>query len=191
MNGPTTAAPPPRSVESGVGRPSWASFADAVGHCLLIFAFVPLLASLPDWIAFEATNPLNVRDPVVLAFVLARGFDRLLDAFGARALVGVTAGVAYGLFLCLLMRRGGPPPTPRARLALGTIGGVIAASIGIVVAHVVRSLLQHEPDTQRHGAAFEIAAGLVCGLVATPGALRLLARPPATQADPGVPGGDG
>src|SRR5690606_22166745 len=48
-------------------------WADAVGHCVLVFAFLPTLAALPSWLAFEARNPLNASDPLVLVFLPVRG----------------------------------------------------------------------------------------------------------------------
>ena len=81
------------AILATVGENSlWRAIADAVGHCVLVFAFVPALFSVPGWIWFEATNPLNRQDPIVFAFVLVRGGIGVLEAFSTVVLPGVLAG---------------------------------------------------------------------------------------------------
>lgn len=36
-------------------RPSAWAIADPVGHCMLVFAFVPVLAAVPGWLLREAS----------------------------------------------------------------------------------------------------------------------------------------
>jgi hypothetical protein len=152
--------------------------ADAVGHCVLIFAFLPTLASLPAWLAFEAQNPLNLSDPVVLIFLPVRGAILLLHAFRAGVANGVLAGLVDGLLVWVWVRRYGlPSPAGRAP-ALGAVGGALAALI-VVIAKLVGPALQ-APLTASLLApiAFELVAGVVCGLVAAPRAAHLAAAAP-------------
>jgi hypothetical protein len=150
------------------------AIADAIGHCLLVFTFVPALTVVPGWLLFESGNALNVREPIVLSFVLLRGVHTVLDAFYAGIVPGVLSGIIDGLLVCVWLRTGHGVPT-RARLyAGGAICGTIAAGlmIGVVAA---QQLLAGAARTWGAGAvAFEIGSGLACGALAMPTAARLL-----------------
>ena len=104
------------------GRPSWLGIADAVGHCVLVFAFLPALASLPAWLYFEAGNPLNREDAVALTFVPVRGAILLLHAFRAGVVPGVLAGLVDGVLVCAWVGRRGNP-AKRCRDGLPLHGG--------------------------------------------------------------------
>ena len=69
------------------------AIADVVGHCVVVFAFVPTLAVLPGWLHAEATNALNWHDPIVLAFLPVRGMVALWSAFGAGLVPGIIGGL--------------------------------------------------------------------------------------------------
>lgn len=148
-----------------------ARFADAIGHSVLVFAFLPTLAALPAWLRFEATNGLNLGDPVVLVFLPVRGVILLLNAFEAGVIPGVLAGIVHGLFLCAFARTSAAGAgASRGVVALaGAVAGALAA-FTVVLATVGPS----------RGAAltsgpvlFELASGIVCGAIAAPTALRL------------------
>lgn len=153
--------------------PAWGACADALGHCVLVFAFLPTLAALPRWLAFEATNTLNLHDPVVLAFLPVRGALLLLSALDEGLVPGIVAGVIAGLLVCAWTARQPAPRTPASRLLLGAAGGFCAAGLMLLAtigwARASGRSLTVPPTTL----AFELASGAVCGLVAISGALRL------------------
>lgn len=149
--------------------------ADAVGQCVLVFAFLPALASLPPWLAFEARNALNVEDPVVLTFLPVRGAILLLHAFRAGVLPGVLTGVVDGLLLCGWVYWRGVPRRAGRRLALGALGGLIAAGVVTVTMIVFARGRGRMPEIAVATLAFELGAGLVCGMVAVSTAARLAA----------------
>ena len=70
---------------------------------MLVFAFLPTLAALPRWVAFEATSTLNLHDPVVLAFLPVRGALLLLSALEEGLVPGILAG-SYGRAACAARR---------------------------------------------------------------------------------------
>lgn len=157
-------------------HPSWRRVADAVGHCVLVFAFVPALAPLPGWLVFEATNPLNVQDPIVLSFVLVRGINLLLNAFFAGIVPGVLAGTIEGALLCGWPSTRAPASTRRQRCMVGAVSGALAAGL-MVLAVMAGEAFVRRPRTWAGGAiAFEVISGVVCGMLAAPTAIRLLAR---------------
>jgi hypothetical protein len=174
---------------------SWAAYADAVGHCMVVFAFVPALAALPRWLSFEATNRLNLEDPLVLVFLPVRGVILLLNEFRDGAVPGVLAGVLDGLLLCAWVAWR-PEALPLARRAVvGAISGLVAA--GLMVAGTLAAADRSQP-VPMVAILFEIASGAVCGTIAAPTAIRLLtasatapayprpsssARPPSSRAD--------
>ena len=150
------------------------AIADAIGHCLLVFTFVPVLTVVPGWLLFESGNALNLREPVVLSFLLVRGVHTALDAFFAGIVPGVLSGIIDGLLVCAWLRSGDPAPTRRRLYAGGAVCGAIAAGlmIGVVAA---QQFFAGEARTWGVGAvAFEIGSGLVCGALAIPRAARLL-----------------
>ena len=158
------------------------AIADAIGHCLLVFTFVPALTVVPGWLLFETGNAQNLRDPVVLSFLLVRGVHTMLDAFYNGIVPGVVSGIIDGLLVCVWLRSGDRAPTRWQLYAGGAICGAIAAGlmIGVVAA---QQLLAGEARTWGAGAvAFEIGSGLVCGALAIPTAARLLAHDPGTSA---------
>lgn len=176
QRGTGTRADVARSAPSTeVARPSWGAIADAVGHCVLVFAFAPPLVELPRWFFSEATNRLNLEDPVVLAFLPVRAGLVLVNAFFDGVAQGVLAGVLAGLLLSgWYVRRGGVPATTGGRALLGAgCGGCGAA----VMVGVMLSLLTPRPEVPGLPAAavaFEILSGTVCGVLAIPHAVRLL-----------------
>lgn len=157
---------------------SWGAVADVVGHCVLVFAFVPPLAELPRWLAFEASNPLNGQDPIVLAFLPMRGLILLLGAFSAGLTQGMLGGVFAGLLLSVLLSRQGGTATLGRRLGLGALGGALAASlaVGTLLAPRLADLAAHAGQV-----GFEIVLGMVCGVLAAPTASRLLSDPRHAQ----------
>lgn len=143
-----------------------ARFADAIGHSVLVFAFLPTLASLPSWLRFEATNGLNLTDPVVLAFLPVRGVILLLHAFQAGAVPGVLAGIVHGLLVCAVARTF---ETSRDVAAAGAVAGALAALV-VVLATAGRIGLA---SLAGGPVLFELASGIVCGAIAAPTAVRL------------------
>jgi hypothetical protein len=147
---------------------------DVVGHCLLVFAFLPTVAALPRWLWLEATNPLNRTDPIVLAFVPVRGLILLLNAFAAGFVPGVAAGLFCGLLACGWLAWRGAPAWSR-RHAYGAAAGGAAAAL-MVLGTLALAVVEGRPRLPLGPVAFELASGLVCGLVAAPGVLRLAGR---------------
>ena len=146
----------------GLGR-----FADAIGHSVLVFAFLPTLASLPSWLRFEATNGLNLTDPVVLAFLPVRGVILLLHAFQAGAVPGVLAGIVHGLLVCALARTF---EASRSVVAAAGAGAGALAALVVVLATAGRIGLASLAGAP---VLFEIGSGIVCGAIAAPTAVRL------------------
>jgi hypothetical protein len=151
----------------GLGR-----FADAIGHSVLVFAFLPTLASLPSSLRFEVSNGLNLTDPVVLAFVPVRGVILLLHAFKAGVVPGVLAGIIHGLLVCAFAARTSGAGAGAGRgvvVGVGAVAGALAA-LAVVLATVGRgggAALATGP------VLFELASGIVCGAIAAPTAVRL------------------
>lgn len=175
--------PPARDDRSAAlpGPPSWGAIADAVGHCMLVFAFLPPVAVIPGWVVGEARNAFNLQDPVVLAFLPARGTLALLDAFRDGIAGRLIAGVLAGLLLTGLASRRGVGTAGR-RLALGALCGGLAGAATMAV------LAATGPAPASFGVA--VVGAIVCGAVATPGAVRLLCaapRPDALQCDGASP----
>lgn len=162
-------------LHSGRSLPVGA-IADAIGQCVLVFAFLPPLASLPSWLLFELRNPLNATDPVVLTFLPVRGAILLLHAFRAGVVNGVLAGLVAGTLACVWVARGGDGLPVMRQRALGALGGALAA-LAVVLGTLARAAVQGGDlsATPLSTVAFEIGAGLVCGLIAAPRALRLAA----------------
>lgn len=151
-------------------RRTWGAVADVVGHCVLVFVFVPTLVELPRWLAFEAQNPLNRRDPVVLTFLPLRGLVLLLTAFSSGLAQGMLAGVLAGL----LLSRYGRGSTSLRRLAIGALGGALATCV-VVGMMMARGPREGADIAARGGqVVFEIGLGMVCGMIAAAGAARLL-----------------
>ncbi|HJQ83705.1 MAG TPA: hypothetical protein VKA21_06510 [Candidatus Binatia bacterium] len=153
----------------------WGAVADAVGHCVLIFAFAPTLAALPGWLYLEAHNPLNLDEPLVLMFAPMRGVIALLDAFAAGVLPGVLAGAIDGILVVTWFSWGGDVSTRRRQVFMGAIWGALAAGLMLPVATSVTFLRGASVTLPAATVAFEITSGIVCGMVATPTAIRLLA----------------
>ena len=154
-------------------RPTWGAIADALGHCVLAFLFVPTLAALPRWILFELGNPLNREEPVVLAFVPVRGAVLLLNRFHEGLLPGLLAGLLAGILLCLWVWWMGSPSLRIRRLGLGALAGAVAAAL-TVLGTLAFAALQGRPSAVPAAVvAFELASGALCGTIAGPTALRL------------------
>jgi hypothetical protein len=155
------------SPSPGSTRRSWGDVADVVGHCVLVFAFVPALAALPQWLAFEAINPFNRQDAIALAFVPARGLIALLDAFADDVGQRVLAGALAGVLLAALSSR---TSRPRQRVLLGALCGALAAGLAALALVVSRA----SDASLRGPVLFAIASGAVCGVIAAPTVHRFL-----------------
>lgn len=148
--------------------------ADAIGHCVLVFAFVPTLVALPEWLWVEVTNPLNLHDPVVLAFALVRGCNILLDSFAAGVVPGLVAGVVDGILVSAwVLTQDRVSTTPR-RLALGAVAGAVAGAAAVLVVIAREALRTGHLAVPTVLILFGIASGVVCGVLAAPTAVRLL-----------------
>ena len=158
-----------------------------MGHCVLVFAFVPTLASLPAWLWFEVRNPLNASDPVVLTFLPVRGAILLLHAFRAGVANGVLAGCVDGLLVSAWVRRRGVAPSLARRLGLGALGGALAAAVVVGVTLARATARGSLASTPLAAVAFELGAGVVCGLIAAPTAFRLAAIPSVPRDPEGAP----
>jgi len=178
---PADAVSPRHARAASPGRKASAgAIADAIGHCLLVFTFVPALTVVPGWLLFESGNALNLREPVVFSFLLVRGVHTALDAFYTGIVPGVLTGLIDGLLVSAWLRS--RAPTRSALYAGGALRGAIAAGLMIAVV-AAQQLLAGEARTWGAGAVvFEIGSGLVCGALAIPGAARLLGYDPGTSA---------
>lgn len=156
-----------------MSRTSLGAVADAVGHSVLVFAFLPALAPVPRWLAFEVQNPLNRTDPVVLTFLPVRGAVLLLNVFWQGLEPGLVAGILNGVLLAALATRALRPATRTRALLLGAATG-LAASAAMTALFVAVGLTSATQLT-RPTTLFELATGLVCGALAAPTALRWLA----------------
>ena len=160
-----------------VPRPATAvhggAIADVVGHCVVVFAFVPTLAVLPGWLVSEAANPLNRHEPIVLAFLPVRGLVALWSAFDAGLVPGIIGGLIDGILLSTWLLRA----QPRRTFVAGAICGALAGG-GVVLASVALGTFQRGFSLPRAvPVAFELASGLVCGMLAVPTAVRLAIAP--------------
>jgi hypothetical protein len=148
-------------------------WADAIGHCVLVFAFLPTLAALPLWLRFEWQNPLNASDPVVLAFLPVRGAILLLHAFQAGLVPGVLAGIVASLLACARAPRRGAAASRSASVGFGALAGGLAAAT-VVVGSIAWAAVRGRPvSAPLTTVAFELGSGVVCGMVAVGRALRL------------------
>jgi hypothetical protein len=166
---------------SDAARSRVAAWADAIGHCLLVFAFVPPLAALPRWLGFEVTNALDVQDPLVLVFLPVRGVILLLNEFRDGVVPGIFAGVLNGLALCAWTTWRGAEATLTRRLGVGAAAGLAAAGVMVVVTLMV--IGDRSQPLPLGAILFEIGSGVVCGAIAAPRAFALLSAAPA-PADP-------
>ena len=141
---------------------------------MLVFAYVPALASMPTWLWFELHNPANLREPVILAFLPIRGFLALLDGFYAGAIPGILAGCVQGLLLSAWCWMRGSISPWRRSLALGALAGLVAASVVTFITRIGPDLVRGAASPRDLPIPFEVASGLVCGLLAAPMAVRLL-----------------
>lgn len=161
--------PAPPGTRRSTGR-SFGFAADVIGHCVLVFAFAPSLAALPGWISFEADNPLNVEDAVVLMFLPVRGLVALLDTFaaglGARVLTGAVAGVLLSAWLSTRV----VAPTLARRILVGASSGALAAGLVTLGAGLA---------TDFREMATAVGWGVVCGLVAASTAVHRPSEEPA------------
>lgn len=157
---------------AGATRRSWGAVADVVGHCVIVFAFVPPLAAVARWLYAEAHNPLNLHDAIVLAFLPARGLLAFLDAFSARIERGVLAGAVAGVLLSALFAR--RIETARQRLALGALSGLLGGCAALVALAAPRFLHGAHAAPPGDQVGFELVAGMLCGMIATPSAYRFI-----------------
>jgi hypothetical protein len=166
-------------------RPSWGAIADAIGCCVLAFAFLPPLASLVRWLTFESANALNLSDHIVLEFLPIRGAITLVAAFLAGVVPGVIAGLIDGALVSVWWTWRGVPTRGHA-LLLGAACGVLAAALMIVVILAVQVATTSTELPTASSLAFEVGSGLACGIVSAPGAVRLLAAPARLDPAPAV-----
>jgi len=149
------------------------AIADVVGHCVVVFAFVPTLAALPGWVYAEMANPLNWHDPIVLAFLPVRGMVALWSAFDAGLVPGIVGGLIDGILLGAWLLRA----PPRRPFVAGAICGTLAGC-GVVLASLAFGTFQRGFSLPRAvPVAFELASGVVCGMLAVPTAVRLAIAP--------------
>ena len=142
----------------------------------MVFAFVPTLAALPQWLYFEAHNRLNLEEPVVLVFVPVRGVILLLNSFSRGLVQGVIAGVIDGFLMSVWLFRRGRVSSRIQRTTCGAICGALAALL-MVLMGVAVGIFDPRQLTARPGAvAFEMVSGIVCGMIAAPTAFRLWIR---------------
>jgi len=135
---------------------------EVVGHCVVVFAFVPTLAVLPGWLHSEATNPLNWHEPLVLAFLPVRGMVALWSAFAAGLVPGVLGGLIDGILLRTWLLRS----KPRRMLVAGAACGALAGC-GVVLVTAALGTMQRGFSLPRAvPVAFELASGVVCGMLA-------------------------
>jgi hypothetical protein len=160
-------------------RRSLGALADTVGHCVLVFAFVPALIALPEWLYAEATRAPYLRCALVVGFLPVRAMVALLDAFRAGIVPGAAAGVLDGVLLSLWFRTAGSATRPRALLVGGLCGGSAAGVVVLAAAIAGRGLAALNPAA----VAFALAVGVACGMIAAPAAARFWARP---AYDPGA-----
>lgn len=177
MTTPSISSGSPSPAGRRRGR-SLAAVADAVGHCVLVFAFVPPLAALGPWLAFEARNRHKLADPLVLVMTPLRGAFRVLEAFGDEVPSRLAAGVLAGLLLSAWAVVRGRAPLVAARGA-GAVCGVVATGVAVVLG----GLLGRDAALAGSHVAVALGAGVVCGMLAAPGAARLLAPDRAGDRD--------
>jgi hypothetical protein len=158
-----------------VAPPSWRAIADAVGHSVLVFVFVPTLAALPGWLRYEFANPLVFTDPMVTVFTPVRGLRALLNGFDEGMNAGLLAGLLNGVLVCAWAWSRGAPATRRQRLLLGAGGGAVAGALMAATMLAIHAVRAGELVIPFVPVAFEIGSGVVCGVVAGPTMLRLLA----------------
>ena len=169
-----------------MSRPSFGAVADAVGHSLLVFVFLPALAPVPRWLAFEMQNPLNRSDPVVLTFLPVRGAVLLLNVFWQGLEPGVAAGLLNGMLLAVIASRTFDPTSRTRALALGATTGLVASAA--MTALFVATGLTNSAQLTAPTMLLELATGLACGTLTAPTALHLLHRSEAPTATPSPAG---
>jgi len=156
--------------------------ADAVGRCVLVFVFVPTLVALPDWLRYEASNPLNFSDVMVTLFIPVRGLRALLKAFQAGMDAGLLSGLMDGLLVYAWFSSRGDVATRRQRMLVGASLGAAAGVFAVVVVLAIQALRGGQLVIPLVPIAFEIGSGAVCGIIAIPAAVRLLTVPEALPA---------
>src|SRR4029079_8512491 len=114
-------------------RLGWRAVADAVGHSVLVFVFLPTLVGLAGWLLYEARNPFNFSDPVVTLFLAGRGLRAALNAFDAGLHAGALAGFLNGLFVSACVASRGGDVTARQRWVVGAGIGAAASIVMAVV----------------------------------------------------------
>lgn len=148
---------------------------------MLVFVFLPTLASLPSWFRYEMSNPLNFDDPMVTLFLPARFLRALLNAFSDGMNAGLLSGVLNGGIVSAWVWFRGAPEALRERLQLGAGAGAIASALMATTMLTINAASAGQLVLPFVPIAFEISSGIVCGLVAIPKMLRLLDPPGATR----------
>ncbi len=157
---------------SGGTRLGPGQVADVIGHGVLVFAFVPVVAALPRWAYLEWTNPLDWSDPIVLAFLPVRAAILLVNAFADGCTNGVVGGLFYGVLLCAWLARR-PAPAGAGRFGVGAVCGFAGAALMVLATFAWAAARGHAPSVPWGPVAFELGSGVTCGVLAVAGALRL------------------
>ncbi len=175
-----------RAVDAGAspsddGRRSFGRAADAIGHCVLVFAFVPILVVLPNWLARQLEDPV-ARDPIAVLFVPVRAVITLLEAFAAGVGPRVVTGIIAGVLLWSWLAFGARVPRALPALVAGIVCGTAAASL-LMLAAFARAQLAGEPVTLASWPVLQhLGTGAVCGAIAGPTAARLVRAASAAAA---------
>jgi len=146
---------------------------------VLVFVFVPTLVALPDWLRYEASNPLNFSDVMLTLFIPVRGLRALLNAFQAGMDAGLLSGLMDGLLVYAWFSSRGDVATRRQRMLVGASLGAAAGVFAVVVVLAIRAFRGGQLVIPLVPIAFEIGSGAVCGIIALPAAVRLLTVPEA------------
>ena len=164
---------PPKRLWTTTGF-HWLAVADALGHSILVFVFLPTLAALPDFLGYELRNPFNLTDPVVLAFLPARTLRAFVNAFSSGVIPGSIAGAVNTALLCAMVWLRPAPAGAAQRMALGAVCGVVAGLLSVLAILAIQFGRAGITNAPWVAIAFETASATVCGMVAGPGAVRLL-----------------
>lgn len=154
------------------GRRALGVAADAIGHCVLVFAFVPILAVLPNWLRLELGDPV-ARAPMAVVFLPVRLVVTLLQAFtdgvGPRVVVGLVAGGLLWSWLAF----GARDVRTLAAVGAGILCGLAAAGVVMLAA-----LAQGQSGTLAASPVLQhLGTAALCGAIAAPTAARLVRTP--------------
>jgi len=177
----TQKAPTPAREPAALGF-AWAETADVLGHSVLVFVFLPLLVALPEFVSYEIRNPYNYSDPVVLALLPGRALRALVNAFAAGVIPSSISGALYAASLCAWAWARPLPSTLGSRLAVGALLGLLAGLLSVVAVVAIQFGREGVTNAPWIAIAFETGSAAVCGAVAAPAALRMVAAGQARAA---------